>query len=73
MTTGGGYWLQVEALSSEAKAYELAAYYQDLDGLEVMVIPEGGLYKVRIGRFADRAAAREVRKQYQEDWFIIEG
>lgn len=69
---GGGYWLQAAALSNKSKAFELAAYYQDLDDLEAKVIPEGGMYKVRIGPFRDRSSARATRSKYQKNWFIVE-
>ncbi|MEM7381433.1 MAG: SPOR domain-containing protein [Bacteroidota bacterium] len=69
---GGGYWLQVVALTNESKAFEQAAYYQDIDGMEAKVVPENGYYKVRIGPFRSRAEARAMRSKHKASWFIVE-
>lgn len=71
---GGGYWLQVAALSNESKAFELAEYYQGLDGLDAKVVPEPsqGMYKVRIGPFPGQAEARALRSKYGKSWFVVE-
>jgi rare lipoprotein A len=51
----GGLYVQVAALSTEARARTLAA------SIGGSVVPGGKLYRVRTGPYADRQAAQNAR------------
>ncbi len=61
----GGYRLQVAALKDERQAHGLAARLAELAGGEAEVVFDAGsdLYRVRVGRYPDRAAAEAAQRK----------
>lgn len=55
LVRGAGFYVQVAALSSAARANDLAA---SMGGI---VVPGGGVYRVRTGPYRDAAAAQNAR------------
>ncbi|MDX1503293.1 MAG: SpoIID/LytB domain-containing protein [Thermoanaerobaculia bacterium] len=64
----GSFRLQVAALKAEAQARSLAAAVTELSGLATDVVFDAGsdLYRVRAGRFAERAEAEAARRRLAE-------
>ncbi len=69
LNTYGFFSIQVGAFEEEEKAIQLKA---QLDGFDVYIIQESGLFKVEVGKFLTRADAVDYRKQYSlfHDGFI---
>ncbi|MFP3939601.1 MAG: SpoIID/LytB domain-containing protein [Thermoanaerobaculia bacterium] len=72
--------VQVAALRDQTQASELAQRLADRTGLEAEAAFDAarGLYRVRAGRFADRAEAQEARRRLAElgfggAWLVEEG
>ncbi|MCY3737461.1 MAG: SPOR domain-containing protein [Gemmatimonadaceae bacterium] len=60
---GTAWRVQVISLSREEASREIAAGLGSRLGLAVDVVPQGGLYSVVAGRFADRAGADRLRRE----------
>ncbi len=60
---GTAWRVQVISLSREEASREIAAGLGTRLGLAVDVVPQGGLYSVVAGRFADRAGADRLRRE----------
>lgn len=73
-TANAAFSVQVAAVGSRAAADKVAADIRAA-GLEPVIVLEGGLYKVRFGRFEDkdqaRAAATQIRARVGGQPFVV--
>ncbi len=80
-STGGAYFrVQIAALKDEEQAKELARRLGKLSGepADARFDAQAGIYRVRLGRYAERAAAAEagrrlVRFGVDSSWIVSEG
>jgi stage II sporulation protein D len=80
-STGGAYFrVQIAALKDEEQAKELARRLGKLSGepADARFDAQAGIYRVRLGRFAERVAAEEagrrlVRFGVDRSWIVSEG